>query len=99
MRSRLRQYRYSTSVIACLAASSSREIAPSFRGRGRRYRRAVRARGHFPTEQAALKCLYLVTRSLDPTGTGRTRWAMRWKPALNAFAITFADRFPAAETY
>jgi transposase-like protein len=64
-----------------------------------RYRRAVKARGHFPTEQAALKCLYLVTRSLDPTGTGRTRWAMRWKPALNAFAITFGDRFPAAETY
>src|SRR3954462_4954140 len=64
-----------------------------------RYRRAVRARGHFPTEQAALKCLYLVTRSLDPTGTGRTRWTMRWKPAIDAFAITFADRFPAAETY
>ncbi len=64
-----------------------------------RYRRAVRARGHFPTEQAALKCLYLVTRSLDPTGAGRARWTMRWKPALNAFAITFGDRFPAAETY
>lgn len=64
-----------------------------------RYRRAVRARGHFPTEDAALKCLYLVTRSLDPTGVGRARWAMRWKPALNALAITFADRFPAAETY
>ena len=64
-----------------------------------RYRRAVKARGHFPTEQAAIKCLYLVTRSLDPTGTGRTRWTMRWKPALNAFAITFADRFPAPETY
>jgi transposase-like protein len=64
-----------------------------------RYRRAVKARGHFPTEQAAIKCLYLVTRSLDPTGTGRTRWAMRWKPALNAFAITFSDRFPAAENY
>ena len=64
-----------------------------------RYRRAIKARGHFPSEQAALKCLYLVTRSLDPTGTGRARWTMRWKPALNAFAITFADRFPAAETY
>jgi len=62
-----------------------------------RYRRAVKARGHFPTEQAAMKCLYLVTRSLDPKGTGQTRWAMRWKPALNAFAITFADRMPAAE--
>jgi transposase-like protein len=57
-----------------------------------RYRRAVRARGHCPTEQAALKCLYLVTRSLDPTGRGRARWAMRWKPALNAFAITFEGR-------
>src|SRR5881227_87955 len=64
-----------------------------------RYRRAIRARGHFPTEQAAMKCLYLVTRSLDPTGTGRARWTMRWKPALNAFAITFGDRWPGAETY
>lgn len=57
-----------------------------------RYRRAIRARGHFPTEQSALKCLYLVTRSLDPTGRGRARWMMRWKPALNAFAITFEGR-------
>ena len=64
-----------------------------------RYRRAVKARGHFPTEQAALKCLYLVTRSLDPTGKGQARWTMRWKPDLNAFATTFADRWPAAETY
>jgi putative transposase len=62
-----------------------------------RYRRAVSVRGHFPTEQSALKCLYLVTRSLDPKGTGQTRWAMRWKPALNAFAITFADRMPKSE--
>jgi transposase-like protein len=57
-----------------------------------RYRRAVRARGHFPTDGAAMKCLYNVTRSLDPTGRGRARWVIRWKPALNAFAITFAGR-------
>ena len=31
-----------------------------------RYRRAVKAPGHFHTEQAALKCLYLVNRSLEP---------------------------------
>ncbi len=62
-----------------------------------RYRRAVGARGHFPTEQAALKTLYLVTRGLDPKGTGQARWTPRWKPALNAFAVTFADRMPAAE--
>jgi transposase-like protein len=57
-----------------------------------RMRRATRARGHFPTEQAALKCLYLVVRSLDPTGKGRKRWMNRWKGALNAFAITFEGR-------
>ncbi|WP_439330920.1 IS256 family transposase [Mycobacteroides abscessus] len=59
-----------------------------------RYRRAIKARGHFPSEQAALKCRYLVTRSLDPKGTGQTRWVVRWKPALNAFAVTFANRMP-----
>ena len=62
-----------------------------------RFRRAIRARGHFPNEQSAMKTLYLVVRSLDPKGTGQTRWAVRWKPALNAFAITFSDRMPAAE--
>jgi putative transposase len=60
-----------------------------------RMRRSTRARGHFPTEQAALKCLYLVVRSLDPTGRGSERWMNRWKPALNSFAITFEGRlFP-----
>jgi putative transposase len=63
-----------------------------------RYRRAVRARGHFPNEQAALKCLYLVTRSLDPTGRGRARWVIRWKSALNAFAITFEGRLTPSTT-
>ena len=62
-----------------------------------RYRRAIRARGHFPTDQSALKCLYLATRALDPTGKGRARWAMRWKPALNAFAITFEGRLTPSE--
>jgi transposase-like protein len=47
--------------------------------------RAARARGHFPAEQAALKCVYLAVMSLDPTGAGRKRWMMRWKLALNAF--------------
>jgi hypothetical protein len=40
-----------------------------------------------------------VTRSLDPTGTGRARWAVRWKPVINTFAITFGDRWPDAGTY
>jgi transposase-like protein len=63
-----------------------------------RYRRAIRSRGHFPTEQAALKCLYLATRALDPTGRGRARWAIRWKPALNAFALAYEGRIVPSTT-
>jgi hypothetical protein len=36
------------------------------------------------------KCLYLTTRSLDPTGKGKARWGTRW--ALNAFPVTFEGR-------
>jgi putative transposase len=57
-----------------------------------RIRKAVKARGHFPNEQAALKCVYLALVSLDPTGRGRQRWSNRWKGALNAFTIMFPDR-------
>jgi len=60
-----------------------------------RIRRAVKARGHFPNEQAALKCVYMAIMSLDPTGTGQRRWTMRWKPALNAFDMTFDGRLSA----
>jgi putative transposase len=60
-----------------------------------RIRRAVKARGHFPNEQAALKCVYMAIMSLDPTGTGQRRWAIRWKPALNAFDIAFDGRLSA----
>jgi putative transposase len=60
-----------------------------------RIRRAVRARGHFPNEQAALKCVYLAVMALDPTGRGQKRWITRWKPALNAFDITFDGRLSA----
>ena len=55
-----------------------------------RYRRAVRARGHFPNKQATLKCLYLVTRSLDPTGGGRARWMKK----RNARAERVYDHLP-----
>ena len=60
-----------------------------------RIRRAVKARGHFPTEAAALKCVYLAIMSLDPKGTARQRWSNRWKAALNAFEITFDGRLSA----
>jgi putative transposase len=60
-----------------------------------RLRRALKARGHFPAEQAALKCLYLVLMSLDPSDKGRQRWSNRWKAALNVFVITLDDHLSA----
>ena len=60
-----------------------------------RFRRAVNARSHSPTEQAALKVLYLAICSLDPTGCGRARWSNRTKAALNAFDIAFDGRVTA----
>ncbi len=39
-----------------------------------RFRRAVRHRGHFPTEKAALKVLYLVARQRRPN---RRTWSAR----------------------
>jgi putative transposase len=61
-----------------------------------RIRRAVNARGHFPNEAAALKCVYLAIMSTDPTGAGRKRWSNRWKEALNAFDMTFDGRLSTA---
>jgi transposase-like protein len=52
----------------------------------------VKARGHFPSEQAALKCVYLALMALDPKGTGRAKWSARWKKALNAFDLAFDGR-------
>ncbi|MET8156717.1 IS256 family transposase [Sphaerisporangium sp. NPDC005289] len=61
-----------------------------------RIRKAVRARGHFPNETAALKCVFMALMSLDPTGQGRKRWTMRWKAPLNAFQIAFEGRLTPA---
>ena len=53
-------------------------------------RKAVRNRGHFPTENALMKVLYLAIQGVAK------KWTMPirdWKLALNRFAIMFPDRF------
>lgn len=57
-----------------------------------RFRQAVRRRGHFPSDQAALKVLYLVIRDRRknrPNVVGKTAG---WKRALQQFALYFGDR-------
>jgi len=44
-------------------------------------------------------CLSLVTQSLDPNGRRMARWVTRWKPACNAFAISFEGRYLPSSTF
>jgi putative transposase len=55
-------------------------------------RRAVRARGHFPTDDAALKLLFLV---LNRAAKEWRMPAREWTAAKAQFAILFEDRFTA----
>jgi putative transposase len=57
-----------------------------------RFRRAVRHRGHFPNEQAAMKVLYLVATTRKANRENLTGRINNWKQALNALAIHYGDR-------
>jgi transposase-like protein len=61
-----------------------------------RFRRAVRHRGHFPNEQAALKVLYLVATSSRKNRSDLVGKINGWKPILNALTIHYGDRLNAA---
>lgn len=56
----------------------------------RQLRKAIKTKGHFPSEDAARKLLYLAIQNAVPQWT-RTR---NWTTALLAFKIHFGDRLP-----
>jgi putative transposase len=55
-------------------------------------RKIIKTRGHFPTDEAATKLLWLALRNITAKWVRGTR---SWKPAMNQFAILYADRFTA----
>jgi transposase-like protein len=52
-------------------------------------RKIIKTRGHFPTDEAALKLLYLALRNIQ------RRWlpSPEWRAALPHFEVLFGDRF------
>jgi transposase-like protein len=60
-----------------------------------RFRRAVRHRGHFPTEQAALKVLYLVATQRRKNRSDLTGKTNGWKTILNTLTVHYGDRIAA----
>jgi transposase-like protein len=61
----------------------------------RRLRKVTRNRGQFPSEQAALKVLYLAVRNLEEfRGCSVGIRSSGWKRALQAFTIYCEGRIP-----
>jgi putative transposase len=77
----LRKIVYSTNAIESLNA---------------RFRKAAVRRGHFPTEQAAIKVLYLVSIEKRKNRTNPTGQINGWKSILNALTMHYGDRLAAA---
>jgi len=56
-------------------------------------RKIIKNRGHFPSDEAATKLLYLALRN------AAKKWTMpprTWKTAMNQFAVLFENRFPSS---
>ena len=73
----LRKIMYTTNAIESLNA---------------RFRRAVRHRGHFANEQAAMKVLYLVATARTKNRSNMTGKTNGWKHILNALTVHYGDR-------
>ena len=57
-----------------------------------RFRRAVRHRGHFPNEQAAMKVLYLIATTKRKNRWNLTGKTKGWTTILNTLTIHYGDR-------
>jgi len=57
----------------------------------RQLRKIIKTRGHFPTEDAAMKLLWLALRNAEKKWTYPIK---DWPPALHQFAIYFPGQIP-----
>ena len=55
-----------------------------------RLRKIIKTRGHFPSDDAATKLIWLALRNIT-ADWGRA--AKEWRAAMNQFAIAYGDRF------
>jgi putative transposase len=55
-------------------------------------RKIIKTRGHFPTDEAATKLIWLALRNITAKWE---RGPIRWKAAMTQFAILYEDRFTA----
>jgi len=53
-------------------------------------RKIIKSRGHFPSDEAATKLLWLALRNIT---AGKVRSIREWRGAMNEFAVMYGDRF------
>jgi len=53
-------------------------------------RKIIKNRGHFPSDEAATKLLWLALRNIT---NGKVRSTREWSAAMNQFAVLYGDRF------
>jgi len=53
-------------------------------------RKIIKTRGHFPSDEAATKLLWLALRNITGKWGSSTH---DWKAAMNQFAVLYEDRF------
>ena len=58
-----------------------------------RLRKIIKSRGHFPSDDAATKLIWLALRNIT-ADWGRA--AKEWREAMNQFAVLYEERFTAA---
>ncbi len=58
-------------------------------------RKVIKTRGHFPTDEAATKLIWLALRNITADWK---KPMLRWKAAMNQFAILYGERFIPAVT-
>jgi len=58
-------------------------------------RKIIKSRGHFPSDEAATKLLWLALRNVLRKSVRSTR---EWKSAMNQFAILYGERFTSSRT-
>ena len=53
-------------------------------------RKSIKTRGHFPSDEAATKLIWLTLRNIT---NGKVRSTREWKAVMNQFAVLYGDRF------
>ncbi|MGF6851236.1 putative transposase [Paraburkholderia sp. CI3] len=65
-------------------------VTNAIEGVNAQLRKIIKTRGHFPSDDAATKLLWLALNNITAEWS---RAAHDWKAAMNQFAILYEDRF------